>query len=118
MFRVWSPQPSIAVSPLVDFTPSPNTRLISKKALFITSRKPSPGNSGFPIKDYSNAERKADPGNSGKFIPGIANGRFEMIFLGGREWPKLMLGTGDLFSTNLRRSNVLVNNYPEHRRFL
>ena len=27
MFRVWSPQPSIAVSPLADFTPSPNTRM-------------------------------------------------------------------------------------------
>ena len=27
MFRVWSPRPSIAVSPLADFTPSPNTRL-------------------------------------------------------------------------------------------
>ena len=26
MFRVWLPQPSIAVSPLADFTPSPNTR--------------------------------------------------------------------------------------------
>ena len=28
MFRVWSPQPSIAVSPLADFTPSPNTRIV------------------------------------------------------------------------------------------
>ena len=26
MFRVWSPRPSIAISPLADFTPSPNTR--------------------------------------------------------------------------------------------
>ena len=26
MFRMWSPQPSIAVSPLADFTLSPNTR--------------------------------------------------------------------------------------------
>ena len=24
MFQVWSPRPSIAVSPLADFTPSPN----------------------------------------------------------------------------------------------
>ena len=26
-FRVWSPRPSIAISPLADFTPSPNTRV-------------------------------------------------------------------------------------------
>ena len=26
MFRVWSPRRGIAVSPLADFTPSPNTR--------------------------------------------------------------------------------------------
>ena len=26
MFRVWLPRPGIAVSPLADFTPSPNTR--------------------------------------------------------------------------------------------
>ena len=30
MFRVWSPQPSIAVSPLADFTPSPNTRVLQQ----------------------------------------------------------------------------------------
>ena len=29
MFRVWSPRPSIAVSPLADFTPSPNTRQLA-----------------------------------------------------------------------------------------
>ena len=28
MFRVWSPRRGIAVSPLADFTPSPNTRLV------------------------------------------------------------------------------------------
>ena len=31
---------------------------------------------------------KTDPGNSGKFILGIPNGHFEMIFLGGWDRPK------------------------------
>ena len=29
MFRVWSPRRGIAVSPLADFTPSPNTRFLT-----------------------------------------------------------------------------------------
>ena len=39
--------------------------------------------SGLPIKEYSNVKKTADPGNSGKFILGIPNGHFGMIFLGG-----------------------------------
>ena len=41
------------------------------------------GNSGLPVKEFSHAEKKADPGNSGKFILGLPNRHFGMIFLGG-----------------------------------
>ena len=40
MFRVWSPQPSIAVSPLADFTPSPNTRRIATRSACYRGPKP------------------------------------------------------------------------------
>ena len=58
----------------------------SPKSAIRGSQKPSPGkcrkipgNSGFPIKENSNAERGADPGNSAKFILGTLNGHFGML---------------------------------------
>ena len=39
MFRVWSLQASIAVSPLADFTPSPKTRTIAATLFAATVRE-------------------------------------------------------------------------------
>ena len=87
-----SHQISVRIKMLLYDSPLPNisTPSFPENAIW-GPQKPSPRKCrkvpGFLLDNVETPRKKADPGNSGKFVPGIPNGHFGMIFLGG---PKLI----------------------------